>query len=90
MGSHLGNEIMGSLARASRWVGRSNPVDYARTLAAWSARLSEDKQMAVDLFGADLVRRYRIYLRACQTTFLRRAANLYRIGFLRRDEKLSL
>ena len=66
----------------------SRADDYARTLAAWSARLSAVREEASALVGADTVRRYRLYLRACESTFLRGAATLYRIGLRRRDVPL--
>ncbi|GAB2719412.1 SAM-dependent methyltransferase [Kitasatospora kifunensis] len=62
--------------------------DYARTLAVWSKRLSRAQQEARELVGPEVLRRYRLYLRVCETTFLRRAATVYRIGFQRRDEPL--
>ena len=71
-------------------VVRSSPEDYARTLRAWSARLLRAREDAERLVGAESFRRYRLYLRACEVTFLRRAATLYRIGFRRRDEPLRL
>ncbi|MFE2286255.1 class I SAM-dependent methyltransferase [Streptomyces sp. NPDC059443] len=64
------------------------PDDYARTLQGWSARLVRARREAEELVGADGFRRYRLYLRASEATFRRRAATLYRIGFRRRDEQL--
>ncbi|MFD7905663.1 class I SAM-dependent methyltransferase [Kitasatospora sp. NPDC059722] len=64
--------------------------DYARTLAAWSARLLKAREAAERLVGADGYRRYRRYLRGSEVTFLRGAATLYRIGLRRRDEPLRL
>ncbi len=69
---------------------RSSPDDYARTLRSWSARLLRARAEAERVVGAETVHRYRLYLRACEVTFLRRAATLYRIGLLRRDEPLRL
>lgn len=64
------------------------PDDYARTLQGWSARLVRARGQAEALVGAEGFRRYRLYLRASEATFRRRAATLYRIGFRRRDEPL--
>ncbi|WP_457032680.1 class I SAM-dependent methyltransferase [Kitasatospora sp. P5_F3] len=64
--------------------------DYARTLASWSGRLLRARAEAVQLIGEDGYRRYRRYLRASEVTFLRGAATLYRIGFVRRDQPLKL
>ncbi|WKD31185.1 class I SAM-dependent methyltransferase [Streptomyces xanthophaeus] len=64
------------------------PDDYARTLHGWSTRLVRARRQAEALVGADGFRRYRLYLRASEATFRRRAATLYRIGFRRRDEPL--
>lgn len=69
---------------------RASAEDYARTLGAWNARLLRARAEAEDLVGPDGFRRYRRYLRACEVTFLRGAATLYRIGFRRRDEPLRL
>ncbi|MEV6975626.1 class I SAM-dependent methyltransferase [Kitasatospora sp. NPDC093806] len=69
---------------------RASAEDYARTLAAWSARLLRARAAAEELVGPDGYHRYRRYLRACEVTFLRGAATLYRIGFRRRDEPLRL
>ncbi|MFD5087501.1 class I SAM-dependent methyltransferase [Kitasatospora sp. NPDC058406] len=69
---------------------RASAEDYARTLGAWSARLLRARAEAEALVGPDGFRRYRRYLRACEVTFLRGAATLYRIGFRRRDEPLRL
>ncbi len=69
---------------------RSSGDDYARTLAVWSARLLEAREEARRVAGEEVYRRYRRYLRACEVTFLRGAATLYRIGFRRRDEVLRL
>ncbi|MFF3677815.1 class I SAM-dependent methyltransferase [Streptomyces sp. NPDC002120] len=66
----------------------ASPDDYARTLHGWSARLLRAREQAEELVGPDGFRRYRLYLRASESTFLRRAATLYRIGFRRRDEPL--
>ncbi|HEX3731718.1 MAG TPA: cyclopropane-fatty-acyl-phospholipid synthase family protein [Mycobacteriales bacterium] len=69
---------------------RSCADDYARTLAVWYARLSRAHEQAQALVGSEVVRRYRLYLRACETTFRRGGATLYRIGLERRDEPLVL
>ncbi|WP_371495064.1 cyclopropane-fatty-acyl-phospholipid synthase family protein [Kitasatospora sp. NBC_00374] len=69
---------------------RASAEDYARTLKAWSARLLRAREEAERLVGPAGYRRYRLYLRACEVTFLRGAATLYRIGFRRRDEPLRL
>ncbi|MCM2424929.1 class I SAM-dependent methyltransferase [Streptomyces sp. RKAG337] len=66
----------------------ASPDDYARTLNSWSARLLRARSQAEELVGPEGFRRYRLYLRASESTFLRRAATLYRIGFRRRDEPL--
>ncbi|MCO8277993.1 cyclopropane-fatty-acyl-phospholipid synthase family protein [Actinoplanes sp. TRM 88003] len=66
----------------------SHPDDYAKTLTVWSARLTAARAQAEELVGPDEYRRYRVYLKACEATFRRRAATLYRIGFRRRDEPL--
>ncbi|MFB7616551.1 class I SAM-dependent methyltransferase [Kitasatospora sp. NPDC056181] len=69
---------------------RASAEDYSRTLGAWSARLLRARAEAQALVGEDGFRRYRRYLRACEVTFLRGAATLYRFGFVRRDEPLRL
>jgi cyclopropane-fatty-acyl-phospholipid synthase len=69
---------------------RAAPEDYARTLGVWSARLLRARQEAEEVAGDEVYRRDRRYLRACEVTFLRGAATLYRIGFRRRDEPLRL
>jgi cyclopropane-fatty-acyl-phospholipid synthase len=68
----------------------SHADDYAKTLSVWSARLSASRAEAEELVGPGEYRRYRVYLRACESTFQRGAATLYRIGFRRRDEPLPL
>jgi cyclopropane-fatty-acyl-phospholipid synthase len=69
---------------------RSSADDYARTLAVWSTRLHRARGEAEALVGNEVLRRYRLYLRACETTFARGAATLYRIGLERRAEPLVL
>ncbi|MCM2416564.1 class I SAM-dependent methyltransferase [Streptomyces sp. RKAG293] len=69
---------------------RSSARDYARTLGVWSASLLEAREEAQRVAGDEVYRRYRRYLRACEVTFVREAATLYRIGFRRRDEVLQL
>lgn len=64
--------------------------DYARTLVSWYARLTAHSRRAEELVGAETVHRYRVYLRACEVTFRRGAATLYRIGMRRRDVPLPL
>ena len=68
----------------------SDAEDYARTLAIWSARLSRAREEAKALVGRDVVRRYQVYMRACETIFRRGAATLYRIGLERRATPLDL
>ncbi|MBC3844415.1 class I SAM-dependent methyltransferase [Streptacidiphilus sp. 4-A2] len=68
----------------------SSPDDYARTLRVWSERLHRARDRARELVGPQTLRRYRVYLRACETTFQQRAATLYRIGLRRRDTPLPL
>ncbi|WP_406196724.1 class I SAM-dependent methyltransferase [Kitasatospora sp. NBC_01560] len=103
VGEFVGSDIFPNarLPRLSEIVGAADPYfsvavlhtsaeDYARTLAAWSARLLRARGQAERLVGEDAYRRYRRYLRASEVTFLRGAATLYRIGFVRRDEPLRL
>jgi cyclopropane-fatty-acyl-phospholipid synthase len=68
----------------------SHADDYAKTLSAWSERLSAARAEAEELVGPGEYRRYRVYLKACESTFRRGAATLYRIGLRRRDEPLPL
>ena len=68
----------------------SSADDYARTLEVWSARLARTRGEAEALVGSEVVRRYRLYLRACRAIFARGAATLYRIGLERRAEPLVL
>lgn len=68
----------------------SDAEDYARTLAIWSARLGRAREAAKALVGPDVVRRYQVYMRACETIFRRGGATLYRIGLERRDAPLAL
>lgn len=68
----------------------SHADDYAKTLSAWSTRLLASRAEAEALVGPDEYRRYRVYLRACESTFRLGAATLYRIGLRRRDEPLPL
>jgi cyclopropane-fatty-acyl-phospholipid synthase len=90
----------GSLPRLSEIVTACDPYfsvqqltsrqdDYAKTLAVWSARLAAARAKAEALVGPAEYRRYRVYLRACESTFKRGAATLYRIGMRRRDEPLA-
>lgn len=103
VGVFISNDIFpgGSLPRLTDIAAACDPyfslevvvgsaADYAMTLNAWSARLLSARRHAKTLMGDDVVRRYRIYLRACETTFARGAATLYRIGLRRRDEPLLL
>ncbi|MFF7591106.1 class I SAM-dependent methyltransferase [Kitasatospora purpeofusca] len=84
----LGEIVLASDPYFAVTVVRASAEDYARTLGAWSARLLRARAEAEQLVGPDGYRRYRRYLRACEVTFLRGAATLYRIGFRRRDEPL--
>jgi cyclopropane-fatty-acyl-phospholipid synthase len=68
----------------------SGADDYVRTLAAWSARLHQAREEAKALVGQDVVRRYQLYLRVCETIFRRGGATLYRIGLERRAKPLVL
>lgn len=103
VGSFVGSDIFpgARLPRLSEIAAAADPYfsvvvlhasaeDYARTLKAWSARLLRAREEAERLVGPEGYRRYRLYLRACEVTFLRGAATLYRIGLRRRDEPLRL
>ncbi|MFB8240965.1 class I SAM-dependent methyltransferase [Kitasatospora purpeofusca] len=84
----LGEIVLASDPYFAVTLVRASAEDYARTLGAWSARLLRARAEAEPLVGPDGYHRYRRYLRACEVTFLRGAATLYRIGFRRRDEPL--
>jgi len=67
---------------------RSDAADYERTLNVWSARLRRASNEARELVGGDVLRRYQVYLRVCETMFRQGASTLYRIGLKRRDAPL--
>ncbi|MFI6155324.1 class I SAM-dependent methyltransferase [Kitasatospora sp. NPDC051170] len=103
IGEFVGSDVFpgGRLPRLSEIAAACDPhfsvvtltasaEDYARTLAAWSARLLRARAEAERLIGPEGYRRYRRYLRASEVTFLRGAVTLYRIGLRRRDEPLRL